>query len=526
MMFNALHSGTADFARHEHEGMDMHILLLAEPEISDIFGVCHSAEPHGSDQQRIWREIMTRKIIWILLAFLSIPLTAVGGHCAQNLPRRDRIRLENVSNSLQELAKHVSPAVVQVVTKGFFVVQGNDSGVATQNGTGSGVILDPNGYIVTNAHVVEGAQSVEVLLDLGSNGSSPGEASDLNAINAEILGIDSETDLAVLKIDKSGLPFLKLADSSHLQQGELVLACGSPFGLQNTISMGIISSVARQLQPENPMLYIQTDAPINPGNSGGPLINTQGEVLGINTMIFSESGGNQGLGFAIPSNIVSNVYRQIKAEGHVHHGYLGIDSRTINATIAAGLHLQTRRGAIVQDVDPDGPAAASGVRPGDIVLGFGGNAVSDAFRLLADVAQRPVGEKVRMDLLRGRERQALTVTIGERPDNALRFADMVTRQSNLIRQFGILALDMNEKLSDLLPALRMPGGVVVAAKVIGLPSPSEEFEPGDLIGAVNGEAVASITALRAVLDKFKSGDAIVVNIQRGSRLALLAFELP
>jgi serine protease Do len=469
---------------------------------------------------------MIRKLIWLLLAAVSIPLTAAGGDSEQSLPRRDQVRLDSMSNSLQKLAQHVSPAVVQVVTKGFFPVQGNDSGVTTQSGTGSGVILDPNGYIVTNAHVVEGAQSVEVLIGVEPNGASAGESSDLAAMDAEILGVDSETDLAVLKIDGKGLPFLKLADSSHLRQGELVLACGSPFGLQNTISMGIVSSVARQLQQDNPMLYIQTDAPINPGNSGGPLINTHGEVLGINTMIFSQSGGNQGLGFAIPSNIVSNVYRQIRAEGHVHHGYLGIDSIAINAMIAAGLHLQVRRGAIVEDVDPDGPAAKSGVRPGDIILGFGGNAVSDAYRLAADIAQRPVGENVRMYLLRGTERQVLTVTIGERPDDELRFAHMVTRKSDLIPQLGILALDMSEKLSDLMPPLRMPGGVVVAAKVVGLSSPSQEFEPGDLIGAVNGEPVANIAALRAVLAKLESGDAVVVNIQRGSKLALLAFELP
>jgi serine protease Do len=470
---------------------------------------------------------MIRKLIWLLLAVISIPLLVAGHDSEQKLARGDRIRLEKVSDSLQKLAQHVSPAVVQVVTKGFFTVQGNDSGVTTQSGTGSGVILDPNGYIVTNAHVVEGAQKVEVLLDAGSNNSTAEEdPSSMNAVDAEILGIDNETDLAVLKINKSGLPFLKLADSSRLQQGELVLACGSPFGLQNTISMGIISSVARQLQSDSTMLYIQTDAPINPGNSGGPLINTQGEILGINAMIVSESGGNQGLGFAIPSNVVSNVYRQIKAEGHVHHGYLGIDSRTVNAIIAAGLHLQTRRGAIVQDIDPDGPAAESGMRPGDVILNFDGNPVYDAFRLAANIAQRPIGEQIKIDLQRGTQKQSVTVAIRERPDDALRFADMVTRQSNLIRPLGILALDLSEKLSDLLPPLRIPVGVVVAAKVIGLPRAAEEFEPGDLIGALNGEAITDVAGLRAALDKLKSGDAVVVNIQRGSKLVLLAFELP
>jgi serine protease Do len=204
---------------------------------------------------------MTHKLTAALFAIVFIPLALAGSDSNQVLSKQDQLRLEDVSNSLQKLAHFVNPAVVQIITKGFIAVQGNTGGVTGQSGTGSGVIVDPSGYIVTNAHVVEGAQSVEVLLDSTPNDASNQDASDLNTINADILGVDSETDLAVLRIKASGLPYLKLADSSHLNQGELVLACGSPFGLQNTISMGIISSVARQLQPEDTMLYIQTDAP-------------------------------------------------------------------------------------------------------------------------------------------------------------------------------------------------------------------------------------------------------------------------
>jgi serine protease Do len=463
-----------------------------------------------------------RRSIRILLALTLVP----GVLASQNLPRRDQARLDKVSNSLQKLAQLISPAVVQVTTKGYYPVQGDSSDVATQSGTGSGVILDADGYIVTNAHVVQGAQRIDVLLSATPLNASDGNPTELNLVRAEVVGLDSETDLAVLKIDKRGLPTLKLADSSKLRQGELVLACGSPFGLQNTISMGVVSSVSRQLEPESTMLYVQTDAPINPGNSGGPLINMKGEVLGLNAMIFSESGGNQGLGFAIPSNVVSNVYRQIKAEGHVHHGYLGIDTKTINPTIAMALHLQVRRGVYVVDVDPDGPAADSGLRPGDILLTFGGNNLADASRLAADVAQRAIGEEVSADVLRGAQKFSLKMTVDERPDDQLRFADMVTRESNLIRQFGILALNLSEKFSEMLPEIRIAGGVLVAAKVAGLPGPSEELQAGDIIGAVNGERITDIDRLRAVLSKIQSGDPVAVHIQRGSKLALLAFELP
>ncbi len=463
-----------------------------------------------------------RKLTLIFFLFTFIPFSSV----AQNLPRRDRVRLDKMSTSLQKLAQHVSPAVVQVTTKGFYPVQGENGNVATQSGTGSGVILDSSGYIVTNAHVIEGAQKVEVLLSTGLKSSEDEDSEESNLTSAEIVGSDSETDLAVLKIDKSNLPVLKLADSSKLRQGELVLACGSPFGLQNTISMGVVSSIARQLDAESPVLYIQTDAPINPGNSGGPLINAKGEVVGINAMIYSQSGGNQGLGFAIPANVVGNVYRQIKAEGHVHHGYLGVDSRTIDPIIAGALHLSTHRGVIVEDIDDDGPASDSGLQPGDIILGMDGKTVSDASRLSADIAQRPIGEKISFDLLRGTDKLKLEIEIGERPDDQLKFAHLVSRESNLVRQFGILALNLDDKFSDLLPELRMKAGVIVAAKVAGLPSPSDEFEAGDVIGAVNGEPVADINGLRTLVSKLQPGDPVVVNIQRGSKLAILAFELP
>ncbi len=459
-----------------------------------------------------------------LILFLCAMISSLSA--AQNLPRRDRVRLDKMSTSLQKLAQHASPAVVQVTTKGFYPVQGDNGNVATQSGTGSGVILDPSGYIVTNAHVIEGAEKVEVLLSTDSKSSDDEDSPEPNVTAAEIIGVDSETDLAVLKINKSNLPVLKLADSSKLRQGELVLACGSPFGLQNTISMGVVSSIARQLDPDSPVLYIQTDAPINPGNSGGPLINTKGEVVGLNAMIYSQSGGNQGLGFAIPSNVVDNIYRQIKAEGHVHHGYLGVDSKTIDTIIASALHLPTHRGVIVEDIDPDGPASDSDLQPGDIILAMGGKTVTDASKLSADIAQRPIGETISFDLVRGTDKLKVELEIGERPDDQLKFAHMVTRESNLVRQFGILALNLDDKFSDLLPELRMKAGVIVAAKVAGLPSPSDAFEAGDVIGAVNGEPVADINGLRALVSKLQPGDPVVVNIQRGPKLAILAFELP
>jgi serine protease Do len=355
---------------------------------------------------------MTRKSVLIPILFLFFTLTASIAFPPRYQEITDFVRLNDMSTSLKGLAQRVSPAIVQVNTKGFYPIQGEgEAFVGTQIGTGSGVILDPEGFIVTNAHVVEGAQKIEVVLALGMDNAKDGDTppeTKARAIEAEIRGIDRETDIAVLKIDKKGLPFLKLADSSQLEQGELVLACGSPFGLQNTLSMGIVSSAVREIPSEDgTTVYIQTDAPINPGNSGGALINMRGEVLGINTMILSQSGGSEGLGFAIPSNLVNNVYQQIKTAGHVRHSYLGVISRTVNSTIYSGLKLATRSGAIVEDVDPQGPAAESGLQPEDVITGFDGKIVTDAGRLAADIAQRSIGSTIRLEVQRGTERLSI-----------------------------------------------------------------------------------------------------------------------
>ena len=222
------------------------------------------------------------------------------------------------SQSLQRLVEQVSPAVVQINVHGLGHTEDTRSGrVQTERGAGSGVMLEPGGYIVTNAHVVGSSTHIQVLLP--ERNTDKRYSSILKPagklVDAVLVGLDRETDLAVLKVAVTGQPTLKLADSSALRQGELVLAAGSPFGLRNSVTMGIISSVARQLSPDGPMIYIQTDASINPGNSGGPLLNSDGDVVGINTFIVSESGGNEGVGFAVPSSIVRNVYDQIRKHG-------------------------------------------------------------------------------------------------------------------------------------------------------------------------------------------------------------------
>src|SRR5664279_54328 len=225
------------------------------------------------------------------------------------------------SESVQELTAKVTKSVVQIVATGYGLKsekQANDTALfEPQEAIGAGVILSADGYIVTNAHVVQGARKIRVRLPgleaPGGDGSSPH-----GPVNAKVVGIDRQSDLAVLKIDDKNLPALELANSDELKQGQVVFAFGSPQGLENSVTMGVVSATARQVSEDNPTTYVQTDAPINPGNSGGPLVDVDGRVVGIDTFILSESGGSEGLGFAIPSNVVKNIYDQLKTEGHVH----------------------------------------------------------------------------------------------------------------------------------------------------------------------------------------------------------------
>jgi serine protease Do len=268
----------------------------------------------------------------LLLASL-LPVAAAAQVLA---PARAAPDLSGLSRDLQALSERVKPAVVQVLITGYAPADGQ---LVKQRASGSGVILDSDGYVITNAHVVQGARRVQVAL-AGLASGPPGARSILKApgrvVGAVVVGTDLETDLAVLKIDEKGLPVLTFGDSEALRPGELVLAFGSPLGLENSVTLGVVSAVARQVRPEDRMIYVQTDASINPGNSGGPLVDVEGRVVGINTFIYSQSGGSEGIGFAAPSNIVRNVFDQIRRTGRVHRGEIGVRVQTVTPTLAAG----------------------------------------------------------------------------------------------------------------------------------------------------------------------------------------------
>jgi len=440
--------------------------------------------------------------------------------------------LESLSSSLEVLARRVNRSVVKIVVTGYGLSEDSDSRntslIVRQRATGSGVILTEDGYIATNAHVITGAHRIRVQLpsperavhDSHSLVKPPGTIMD-----AKVVGQDRETDVAILKIEATGLPHLTLGDSRELRQGQMVMAFGSPMGLQNSVSLGVVSAVARQLKPDSPTIYIQTDASINPGNSGGPLVDMSGRVVGLNTMILTQSGGSEGIGFAVPSDILRNVYNQIRKEGHVHRGQIGASVQTITPLLAAGLRLPQDWGVLVADAAPDGPAGKSGVQPGDIILSLNGRTMENARQLEVNLYRFPVGDQVKLEVLRGSQRLVMDVSVVAEDDDPQRFADLVNPDQNLISKLGILGIDIDRRIAAMLPDLRKQYGIVVAAKAAGAESLEVDLRAGDVIYAINQEPTATVSALVAAVAQLKSGDPVVLQVERDGRLLYVAFEM-
>ncbi len=469
------------------------------------------------------------RIVILLAAFvLASPLVLFAQQ-----PSRERALTGGraLSAQFEALAEHVNPAVVAIMASGYQPLQQSDapgSGLLTRRRVGgSGVILDPNGYIVTNLHVIEGAGRIRVRLPIPA-GAAPGESilkPRGKVVGAQIVGVDRETDLAVLRVQETDLPYLDLGDSDDVRMGQLVFAFGSPLGLDNSMTMGVVSAEARQLRPEDPMIYIQTDAPINPGNSGGPLVDAEGRVVGINTLILSQSGGSEGIGLAAPSNIVRNVYQQIKLSGYVRRGIIGVNAQTITPTLAAGLGLSREWGVVLGDVYPGGPAYAAGLRVGDIVVTLDGKTMENGRQFDVNVYQRPIGTIVSLEVLRGSETLSFQVPVYERPDDVTRFTLMVTPDENLIPRLGILGLDLTAQTAALLPGLRSSSGVLVAARAPDAVYGAGALAPGDVVFALNDRPITSLAQLRAVIAAVQVGEPVVLHIERRGQLLYMAFEM-
>jgi serine protease Do len=293
-------------------------------------------------------------------------------------------------------------------------------------------------------------------------------------------------------------------------------------GLENSVSLGVISSVGRQIKPDDPMVYIQTDAPINPGNSGGPLLDANGDVIGINTFILSQSGGSEGIGFAIPSNIVRSVYDQIRKDGHVHRGEIGVTAQSITPELAAGLDLKQDSGVILGDVTPEGPANQAGLQTGDIVISLNDRPMENARQFETGLYRIPLNETVNIEVLRGNRKLATRVKVAERDDDPFRFVDLVKPDENRVPKLGIIGVPITNDIAKLLPDTRKQYGIIVAARA-GEAEYSGQggLKPGDVIYSVNTTPVSSLDALRNTVDGLKPADPLVLQIERDSKLMYL-----
>jgi len=439
--------------------------------------------------------------------------------------------LQQLNSAIEQLTARISPAVVQILVTGYGSQDENNHGrtalITREQAIGSGVIVDADGYIMTNAHVVEGAQRIHVALPMPSV-EFPERLAPVGkqrVVEARLVGLHKETDLALLKIDQTGLPTLSLGSRRRVHQGELVFALGSPEGLENSVTMGVVSSVARQADPGRPMVYIQTDAPINPGNSGGPLVDSEGYVIGINTFILSETGGSEGLGFAIPARIVQFVYESLRKYGHVHRIEVKAGAQTITEELAKGLGLAQNWGVVIDDVIPGGPAEAGGLKIGDIVVKADDRLIGTLPAFTAALYLHPLDQSLTLEVLRGTERKTLYIAALEMKHPMDALPDLANTRENLVARLGILGLDLNDELRSVLGTLRNPSGVVVVGRVANFMSSVTGLQTGDVIHSVNQTEIDSLSSLRAALKQIKPHEPVVLQVEREGGLQWLAFEM-
>lgn len=464
------------------------------------------------------------------VAFCMVAVGAWSAPPAQPNPQKMDV-LKELSGSFEEISQRCGRAVVQIFVRSYVTADSSDSStelLTAENSSGSGMILSPDGYILTNAHVVKGAHSVKVQLNVRTEAEArqQGDRSLNRPIAGTLVGIDRDTDLAVIKIDKTNLPYLTFGDSDELKQGQIVLALGNPLGLDNSVSMGVVSATSRQIKPDDPMVYIQTDAPINPGNSGGPLVDTDGKVMGINALILTQSGGSEGIGFAIPASIAREVYEQLKAHGHVHRAQLGLIAQTITPEMAEGLSLPTDHGVVVSDLEPDGPAALGGIQTDDVIVAMNRKPMMTLHELEANVYRLSPKAKVTLRIQRGENQMDVPIISEEESGEELdALADMVDPVKNVVPQLGIVGLDITKQVLQLMPELRRPAGVAVAARKTSAPYTGPALQVGDVIYAANRQVVSGVTQLRQVLGGMKSGQAVVLLIERNGHLIYVPLEL-
>ena len=469
--------------------------------------------------------IMSSRLSWMPVA-----------DSADTTPRATAVT-NGPSNTFVPVVKAVTPAVVNISTTRVVKTQGNGATPfddpffrqffgdefyrrfqipreRRENSLGSGVIVSPDGYIVTNNHVIAKADEIKVLLN------------DKREFVGKVVGTDPKTDVAVVKINAKDLPNVPWGDSDKLEVGEYVLAIGNPFALNSTVTMGIVSAVGRaNVGIADYEDFIQTDAAINPGNSGGALVNARGELVGINTAIFSRSGGYMGIGFAVPANMVHRVMESLIKTGKVTRGWLGVSIQEVTADLAKQFGLSDAKGALVSEVLADSPAASAGLKSGDVIVSFDGKPVENPTVLRNVVAETKVGKTVKIDVLRDKRRRSFSVKIVEQPKEVAEAGgDEEAPGAETSGETALSGLEARNLTPDISQQLGLPptlAGVVITGVSPDSAAADAGVQPGDVILEVNRQAVRSVTDLKRINNKLSKNESVLLLInRRGGKLFL------
>jgi serine protease Do len=388
--------------------------------------------------------------------------------------------------------------------------ENGDPGYYDAKSLGSGFIISKDGYVMTNYHVVKDADEIIVRL------------SDRRELKAEIIGVDPRSDVALLKIDATGLPVARIGKSSDLEVGEWVLAIGSPFGFDHSATAGIVSAKGRSLPRENYVPFIQTDVAINPGNSGGPLFNQEGEVVGVNSQIYSRTGGYMGLSFAIPIEVAMDVADQLKTSGKVSRGWLGVLIQDVTLDLAESFGMRQPRGALVAKVLPESPALAAGVKVGDIIVEFNGNKVMNSSSLPPIVGSSKVGVKLPVVVIRNGKEKTLYVELGELPDDASVAQSTTHHGKKTTNRLGFSTADLTDKQKQ---ELELDGGVLVSHMVSGAAAQAG-VRKGDIILAIDNKPVMNVAQFEKTVKGLSGGKSVALLVQRNGSPTFLAIKVP
>lgn len=454
-----------------------------------------------------------------LSAFLvSLILTTPACAAQQPKPPAAIDNLSAMSDGLEEVTARVLRCVVRITGETYAPEQGHydknlqpDNNAASESEVeGSGILVSSDGYIVTNAHVVAGEHRLRVFLYLGE--------AQAEAQNAKIVGVDQATDLAVLRVQGTGFSFIDLANAAEAKQGEISLAFGDPYGMDRSVTMGIVSAVNRQIAPDDPRIWIQTDAAVNPGNSGGPLVDVRGRLLGINTITYSESGANEGIALAIPARTVRDVAQALIDHGKVERVTLGITPLAFSPGIAEALHLELHSGVLAEDVEPTGPAYQAGLRPGDVILDIDGKTPKTILEFSDLLKTLRPHLSVNIGVARNGNRRMFHVTPVPDLGDPLPLTAHINAGRNLIPRLEILGITLNPHVQDAVGPTRFSQGVVVAARSSALHVGSTALQVRDIIYQMNGQDVDSVETLRQLLKEVPPGGPLVLQVERANRL--------